>query len=310
MPNNNLTAEQILSYLQGEMTAVEKAELEKGLQAHSEWQEEVRLYQDILAGFSQLKNDNFRQQLQHWNKDWQKTDQLELIEWYHQGELPESARQKMLANPTLSAEIKAYQPIYDGFQANQTIQFLDKMQQWEKSHAAPAPLEIRHRTDTGAKTRRLMQRLAIAASFILALGLGTHLLVKTNYQASKVVSSFYAEPTEYAVLGDQQDIKSNVDKAFQEAHEKLQQKDYAAAYTAFDAILKSLPGSGLDELSKQYYQEQCEWNRLLSSLPQEHSGINPNKEAQRIAEAEGHEYQKQAQALSQELESIWYRWAN
>lgn len=310
MPNNNLNVEQILAYLQGEMTAVEKAEMEQGLQVRDDWREEVRLYQDILSGFDQLKNENFRQKLDSWNKDWQSTDQLELIEWYHKGELPESLRRSMRSAPALAAEIKAYQPIYEGFQAKQSAQFLEKMQQWERSHAAPASLKVRHRSDAGAKTRSLMPKWAVAASLLLALGLGTHIVVKQNFQASTVVSSFYTEPTEYAVLGDQQDMKSVVEKAFQEAHEQLQQKNYESAYKAFDAILKSLSNSNLDELSRQYYQEQCEWNRLLASLPQGHPAIKPSKEAQRIAETEGHEYQKQAQALSQELESIWYRWAN
>ncbi|MCB9054089.1 MAG: hypothetical protein H6556_32200 [Lewinellaceae bacterium] len=309
MPSERYDIETIERYLTHQMEGSERAEFEARLQADEGYRQELEAYRPILEGMQSLRNQNFRRQVNAWEEEWQQPGaaDTELIEWYLNGELTDGARKsvekRMEKDEAFAREVAAYRQVHEGFDAARAEAFRHKMVGWEKDKGQETTLRPAHR-------RPLWPRLAAAAAILFLLGLSFNWYLQANFSAGAIVETYYQPPLDEGIMGDKPASAETTSQSYQAAHRLFRQQQYPAAYEAFNNLLGQLPTASIDELSRTYYREHSEWNRLLAALATSPPPIDLKSEAQRIAAIDGHEFQPQAKILLRTLQSPFYNWAN
>ena len=308
MPSLPYDIEKIDRYLSGAMPPPEQEAFEAELRQEAGYREEVAAYRRLYEGLTAARAEAFRQQMAAWETAVATEGELELIDWYLNGELQGAGRAafeaRLAQDAALAAELEAYRQLQEGFQAARGEAFREKIQHWESQQAPKSRLRP-------ASRRPLLFRLAAAAAVLLILGLSLRWYAKVNYADTALAAQFYQAPLSETTLGDSR--RPGLDEmaqAFEQAHARFQQDDFPAAFAAFEALLQLLPAAELDPFNRQYYQEQADWGRLLAALAMPAPPLDVSAEAQRIAADERHEFQAQAAELARKLRSPLYRWAN
>lgn len=309
MPSFPYDIEKIDRYLTGAMPPGEQEAFEAELQQEEGYRSELAAYQRLYEGFTAARAESFRHQMPGWETSLAADSQVELIDWYLNGELHGPGLAAFEAHlerdEAFAREVNAYRQLREGFEAVAGEAFRGKIHAWEEAQPARPALRV-------ASRRPLLYRLAGAAAVLLVLGLALHWYAQANYAHPALVASYYQAPRSETVMGNgSQPGLSEVAQSFEQAHALFQEPDFPAAYQAFDALLNNmLPSAELDNFNRQYYQEQAEWGRLMAVLAMPDPPFDARAEAKRIAAAEGHEFQPKAAALSRKMQSAWYRWAN
>ena len=306
MPSHHYNTDTIERYLTHRMEEEELAKFEGRMQQEESLRQEVAAYRPMLEGFAALRSENFRQKMQEWEGEWARanTDDTELIEWHLDGDLAGEARsrveQRIEEDEAFAREVAAYRQVREGFSAARAASFRNKMEQWEKEEAQPARPRL----------KPLWPRLAAAAAVLLLLGFGFNWYARANFSAGAIAEANYQPPLGGATMGDEPVAGDAISQGFEAAHALFEQKQYPAAYRAFDGLLAQLPAAPVDELTRTYLRENSEWSRLLAALAMEKPPMDVQAEALRIASISGHEFQEPAQALLRKLQSPLYRWVN
>ncbi|MCB0572746.1 MAG: hypothetical protein KDC66_23420 [Phaeodactylibacter sp.] len=309
MPSNLYDIEPIERYLLGQMEPAERVAFEALLQADEGHRAEVENYRRLFGGFAAIRSEAFRKLALLWEAEADAaSDEVELIEWYLNGQLQGPGRnafeERMLSDEHLAGEVEAYRQLHYGFSAARSEVFRDKLEGWESAKSSPVALKA-------ASRRPLLYRIAAAAAAVLLLaGFGLNWYANSHYSRPALVASYYQPPRSETIMGNDQPTLTTIAQQFTRANELFQKQHYAEAYQAFDGLLGSLPAAGLDKFNHQYFLEQSEWNRLLAAMAMDTPPLDPAGEARRIAGADGHEFQAEAKRLSRQLQSVWYKWAN
>ena len=201
--------------------------------------------------------------------------------------------------------MKYYQKLVAGFDALQKESFSNKMKSWEAKRQPGKAGE----NSGGANVRRLRPifvRLAAAAVVLLLIGVGMQQYMQSQYSNKSLVSAYYQDPgTKNVMLPDAPTDSSVVLQRFEAIHDKLKKDDFAGAIPEVKSLLDDLSQTDLDQLTRQYYQENLEWNYALALLG---AGRNDQEVADAlnmVIKNDDHEYRDQALELKGKLSSFW-----
>lgn len=293
------TIEEIEAYCRELMPLADRLQLEQQLQADEALREQVQAFQRIFVSFAALQDIRLSQQMTQWDEEGRETNDMELAEWYLQGELGERAQQaveeRQKEDRDFEKKIVTQKVLLDSFAAAQSEAFSQKMQQWEPKETSP--LKVKSRSPW-------IRRLSIAASFLLLAVVGLNWYISSQYSNQALFAAFYQSPNVGGTMGQQ--TNSQFQEAFAAAHRQLQAKDFLAANTAFQQIKLQLETTSFDPLAQQYYTDNVAWSGLLAQLGLGQTDGKFYTELDRIADKAEHEYQEQAIALRSKLNSIFY----
>ncbi len=293
------TIEEIEAYCRELMPLEDRLQLKQQLEVDETLREQVQAFQPIFAGFSALQDIRFAKQMTQWEEEGRGTDDMELAEWYLQGELGERAtqavEQRQKGDPGFEKKIESQKVLLDSFAAAQSEAFSQKMQQWEPKETTP--LKVKSRSPW-------IRRLSIAASFLVLAAVGLNWYISSQYSNQALFAAFYQSPNVGGTMGGATNSEFQV--AFAAAHRLLQAKDFPAANTAFQQIKQQLETTSFDPLAQQYYTDNVAWSGLLAQLGLGQTDASFYTELDRIAGNSQHEYQEQAIALRSKLNSIFY----
>lgn len=291
--------EEIEAYCRKAMPLEERLALEEQLQEDEVLQGQVKAFQRIFAGFIAMQDIRFSQTLKTWEAEGQETDDMELAEWYWEGNLGDRAQQaikeRQEKDTAFNNKITQQKTLLEGFAAAQAEDFSQKMRQWETKESPS--LTVKSRSPW-------IRRLSIAASFLVLVGVGLTWYVSNQYSNKALFATFYQSPNIGGTLGQQ--MNDEFKTAFASAHRLLQARDFPAAAPAFEQLAAQLATTTLDPLAQQYYTQNIAWSRLLTQLGLGQTDEGFYLELDRIAADPKHEYQEQAIALRAKLNSIFY----
>lgn len=298
MDEQGYTLEEIEGFCLGSLPNAKRSAFEARLESDHALQHQVKLIQSILDGFSAIRTENLAAQMNSWAIASQETEDAELIEWYLSGDLGPKAQhfveKRRKTDPEFDALFKSQQSLIDGFEAAREASFVDQMAKWEEEAKSETPV------------RRLnpwIKRMSIASAILLLVGIGGRSYMKSQYSNEKLFASFYQVPNIGGTLGGQ-----NVEgfkEDFSTAHRSLQAQQFDEAIQQFTRLQTNLPALELDPLASSYYQNNLQWSLLLARLGNDSTGPEFFTELRAVASDSSHEYQSNAQALLDKLNSFW-----
>ena len=275
------------------------------LESDGELATEATAYQTLWTGFDSLRGDRLLQQMQQWEAEWNTIADDELAEWYWMGELSaenkskvEARRDEDTAFATLLAE---QEQLTQGLQQAGKEAFLDRMASWEQANATAERPTARLRT-------LYVRRLAAAAAIALLIFVGGRWYASQNYGNEVLANQYYQTAATGGTLGAQETDRANFLQSFDEAHQALQQADYATAAQAFASLSGTIADAGLNEEDQAYYQDNIDWNLILARLGADQTDGDFTAQLNQIADQAGHSFQAEAKALRADLNSFWRRW--
>jgi anti-sigma factor RsiW len=303
------TPEEIEAYYFGRLSDGEKKEFELQLENDKSLQAELDSYSKILDGFMAKKTENFFQQMKSWenNNEFKDQDEIALIECYLNDELHPTNKAKLetqlTSDPAFAKKVAQQQQLMDGFEAKKSQAFAEKLKTWE-DNSAVVPMKPKK-----TKVVSLFQRVAIAASFVLLLGLGTNWYANANFSNAALAGKFYQKPLSDATLGGNAGNKSQWLSNYESAHQKMNDGNFWNARQNFERLQAELYDLQLDEYNEKLYEDNIDWNIALAWL-----GVNDIQKAsnqlETISKNNDHSYQEKAKELLQEFDSFWYNLAN
>mgnify|MGYP000158873017 CR=1 FL=1 len=292
------TLEEIEGFCLGSLPKAKRSAFEARLETDNALQHQVKLIQSILDGFSAIRSEDLAAKMKSWARASQETEDAEVIEWYMGGDLGRKAQdfveKRRETDPEFEALFKSQESLLDGFEAAREASFVDQMAKWEEEAKTETPV------------RRLnpwIKRLSIASAILLLVGIGGRSYMKSQYSNDKLFASFYQMPNIGGTLGGQnvEGFKEN----FSSAHRSLQAQQFDEAIQRFTRLQTDLPALELDPLANSYYEDNLQWSLLLAQLGNDSTGQEFYIELQAIADDASHEYQSNAQALLDKLNSFW-----
>ncbi len=307
MEENNTRLEQIERFLTGAMAAPERADFDRLMAEDETLRAAVSDYSTLIGGFNQMKEVAFQAQMQEWNQAWASSDEAEWIEAYVKGDLHPELENKISArlktDTALATRVAEYKQLISGFSSMQDQAFANKLQEWDKSHAEDKkPATVR-------SLRPVFMRIAAAASVLLVLGIGFNWYAQNNYTGTILAESYYQEPSTGNTLGGE-NSKDQLMELFEDAHREYTQGQYDAAVRNFDNLLVTLADSDLEDSARKYFEENAFWTRALALIAQGEDLTRAKASLYVIANNPDNEYQKKAEELLKQLDSVFYRWAN
>lgn len=303
------TPEEIEAYYFGRLSDREKKEFEQQLENDKLLQAELDSYTKILDGFMAKKTEKFLQQMKSWenHNEFEDQDEIAWIECYLKDDLHPTNKAKLekqlASDPAFAKKVAQQQQLIDGFEAKRSHAFAEKLKTWDDDSKL-VPVKPKK-----TKVISLFQRVAIAASFILLLGLGTSWYVNTNFSNTALVGKFYQKPLSDNTLGGNIGNKSQWLSNYESAHQKMNNGNFWNAIQDFERLQAELYELQLDDYNEQLYEDNIDWNIALAWL-----GIKDIQKASNqlttISKNNDHTYQEKAKELLQELDSFWYNLAN
>ncbi len=146
------------------------------------------------------------------------------IEAYLRGGMKAAERQEFEAqlatDEAMKSELAAYRQIFTGFAGLQEESFAKEVAQWTteaktKSDDNIIPMQ------TGAKVRPMWQRLAVAASLVLLLGVGAAWWGGRQYSDVAIAERGYVAPLSSGAMGDNPQL-DEIEKLYEAAHANFQ----------------------------------------------------------------------------------------
>jgi hypothetical protein len=153
----------------------------------------------------------------------------------------------------------------------------------------------------------MWQRLAVAASVVILLGVGAAWWGGSRYSDVAIAERGYVAPLGSATMGDNPQL-DEVEKLYESAHQNFQAGKYTEAAGQFDALLLRLEGSPflLDELTQESYVANAKWTGLLAKFAGgKISESEMRGELEKIVNDPASEYSDEAEKLIRELDSFW-----
>lgn len=311
MDEEKWTTAQIEAYLRNTLPGDQEAQLMAELNKNDTLRAEVAAYRQLINGLDALQEQSLRYQMAGWESEAGQNDTTELIAWYLEGKLgPEGqamVETRIAKNPDFKEEVEAYRNIIEGMEATQDEHFRDQMQSWEASLAPDSTVS----SALSVASRRPVWQYAAAAVGALLIAFATlHLYARVNYSGPALARQYYQAPLSERTMGEEAPATTALQERMDRAHQQLTGRDYNAAFMAFDSLIREIPRATLDSFNQNLLLEQANWNRLLAAMAMDNPPVDVVAEARRISQASGHEYQSEAKALLDAIESRWFEWAN
>ena len=240
---------------------------------------------------------------------------LEHIKAYLEGNLSKSDlkdfKAQLASDSDLKSEVEAYRKIFNGFQYLKEEAFESNVKEWGtelRKKDIRLPIESK-----SAKIRSLYRRMAVAASTVLLLGLGTTFWAGHNFSNDALVAKQYEAPISTRTLGEpgEGNLKEVQDQ-FTAAHLLFQENKNQDALNAFQNLTNYLETnkSNIDELEWSYYFENIEWTSALILLKSgQENGDEFKNLLDKITDNSNHSYTNQANKLKSDLNSFWRKLA-
>lgn len=270
-----------------------------------------------------------------------KATDIERIEAYLKGQLDEKAKQKMEekihSSPSFAAEVEAYRPLIEGFNALELEHFEEQMAQWERKHQQGGALKVVGKAQSKSNRRWL----SIAAAIALLLIPAGILLFNNADQAGAAVANNeleafeqYFEPTPYqlvsrtAISPDEDEEKARLEAILNNAISAYNAKEYSTAIDLFSAYVAEKPESmhinfflGVSYLAENQidpakaifnelikhkhnmYHDQAEWYLALAELKSENLK-QAMRLLRRMKRKDAHYCNKEATELYEKLQAI------
>ncbi len=289
----------IEQYLRGALSPAERQAFEARLAADEDLKGEVTAYRHLFDGFDVLRNEAFRQQLQQWENGVD-LEEEELLEQYWLGVLPATQRAAIEArladDPAFAERARRQQTVLEGLDALRADTFAAKIKEWETQ------------TEDKPKIRRLQPvwRLAVAASFLLVLGLGLRWYASANYGDQALLTNYYRTPaTVTNTMGAPETGEDRLTSAFNRAHRLMSEQQYDRAVTAFDTVRVQAATAKVDDFTREYLLDNAAFSRALALI-----GADADETAIRTALEEvindaNSDYREEAERLLEQLDSFW-----
>ena len=306
MPSKEIDINQIEKYIDHQLDASEKLAFEKELQQNPELAQALQDYRKIFEGLKLNQNSNFKDNLQAWSQEWQEldTENFQLIHWYLEGVLSPNVKQqvesKMESDTGFKDKVSAYQKIFEGFQTERDQTFRKKLASFARAY------EQQHKKP--ARIISLPARWTIAAAVvILLLGIGLNWMAESRFSNEAFFSDSYQPWLKENVMGKEAIPMDTFAILLENAHQFMEEKQFAAAEAAFQNIIPQIENAQLDAFNKNYFLENAQWNLLLARLAQNKIDNVFMGQLQVIADNPEHSYHQKAQALQRNLSSLM-RW--
>ncbi len=267
------------------------------------------------------------------------------IEAFVKGELTaeETAafRQEITRDKELALQVQVHQLEWEAAHLLREKDLRNKFKHWEKEERAPkAETRITNATKQKPKAERRFsyRQLAIAASILFIIGIGSLFLKSQQYTNEALFTEAYLEPTYTNRLRSRGPTSNNLNNSIQSLFDK---KDY----TELINQLKTIPDNDPDYVQAQllmghaffqkgkteennddfltaipYYQNvlaqqanyeiksEAEWYILLSQLKNNQVDKAFLNKLDSISKDVDHDYKQNAKTLLDNTESNWYKW--
>lgn len=237
-------------------------------------------------------------------------NEIQSIEAYLRGGLSPAERQafdaQLATDEAMQSEVSAYRQILTGFEGLKEEAFAKDVAQWIEEAKAKGEDNVRP-IQTGAKVRPIWQRLAVAASIALLLGLGATWWGSGQYSNQALSENAYVAPLSSGTMGENPKLKET-ETQFENAHQLFQAGNYAEAAQAFDSFVVKLEGSPFlfDELTQDFYLDNAKWTSLLAKFASGKLGDeNMKSELEKIAADPTSEYSDKAERMLVDMDSFW-----
>lgn len=277
-------------------------ELEAELRAlPSTEQAEAEEYQQLFRALQAAQATQMRERFADWDNDFAQADEAEYIDAYLQGELhPDNAaalETRLKHDEVLAQSVSQQARLEEGFAALNDEQFRAQMNKWEGSSQG----KVRQ-----LKPRPAKRWLAIAATVLVLATAGLFGYQANQYSDQALAEQYYQRPVVTGNnMGSDAPTRTAYLNDFAAAHAALEAGDYRDAMRAFDALAATPPPAGLSDEEVQYYQDNADWNNLLSRLGAGQIGIEFEQRLQLITGSSTHLYHQQALELEEDLDIFW-----
>jgi hypothetical protein len=238
------------------------------------------------------------------------------IESYLRGEMDAASRKAFEAHlavdEELQLEVAAYRKLFDGFKGLQEDAFANEVAQWTneakaKSDQTPQTGRVVS-INQGAKVRSLWKRVAIAASFILLIGMAAAWWKSHQYTNIYMVQNAYSPTLSTGTMGETALQATELETTFELGHQFFQNGNYTDAIRQFDQVTGTLEANPelLDKLTRKFYLENATWTKLLAQFA---AGDLTDEEFSTSLDAfasdPASDYTEKAKSLQSDLNSFW-----
>ncbi len=238
------------------------------------------------------------------------------IESYLKGEMVDAERQafehQLASDEALQQNVAAYRQIFDGFKGMKEKAFAEEVAKWTE--------EARSRFDETATTRKvisskpdakvisLWKRVAVAASFILLIGMAAAWWNSQRYTNIYMVQNAYSPTLSSSTMGETALQATELENTFELGHQFFQNKNYMEAIQQFDQVTATLEANPelLDKLTRKFYLENAKWTKLLAQFAA--GDLTDEEFSARLdafANDPASDYAEKAKSLQSDLNSFW-----
>lgn len=240
------------------------------------------------------------------------------IEAWLKGEMNADDRQafenQLESDPELRNEVETYRRIFEGFQGWRAEKFASVVSGWTQDAKSK-------QSDTGkivpmkqvATRLTLWRKLAVAASFILLLGIAAVRWSAQQYSDVKLASNAYRPPLASGTMGNQEPLAGNLERSFELGHEFFQKGNYADAARQFESVILTLETNPevVDGITRKFFLENSKWSKLLSQFAAGQLTDEEFSAALHIfANDPASDYAENAKKLQRDLDSVWRKIKN
>jgi len=329
----------------GRLSADEAAVLEKQLSAQPDLAIERAAYEQLWEALAAQRGEVLREEMQSWEDNSKADDDLELLEWYHSGQLSTavqaSVQERLQRDGAFLQLYEAYQPIWDGAAAARSEDFRGQMQQWEGMESkskleseseseskskleseseskleseSESKLESESESESESKSEipgaiviplRRSWR-SFAAGIAACLILGVGSLLWLRSQYSgENLVAGYYQRPPLGGTLGNQDSMEQYLADFAKAHRAFQAEEYDEAGANFVALSTRIPPAEFGEEAVKYYQDNIDWMVVLAQVGAGHENGDVEQRLSLIINNPNHAYKTEALALQADLAKWW-----
>jgi anti-sigma-K factor RskA len=313
MEPREVNIEKIEAYLQGALNTRDRVDFEKEIQSDSTLAKEVEAYRTLFKGFSGLADNEFKNKMADWSNEWKAEDGEEtmLIEAYLNDNLHPNLKKetdkRIQSDASFAKKVEQYKTLLSGLSGLKGQEFKSKMESWENKAQTSSTPTLKAKPKT--KILNLYRKIAIAASFLLIIGVGSKWHATTNYAPQVLVADAYHKPETGGTLGnDDPTLVELVETQFATAHELMENSDYEDAVEAFDNVLRSLESADLPQSKLAFLNDNSKWSKALALLS-DNGDDDEIKEILKdiIDTSKDSYYTSEANKLLKKMNSFWYK---
>lgn len=302
LPNELLA--QLEALRAGRLSEEERKKLRQALDELPQGEEEEKAFNQLWDAWDALHFEEQGTNFAAMDVEWQATDDIELVEWYLEGELSAANQQavetRKVNDPAFAKLLEEQAQLSSGFEDLKDDDFRQQLRKWDKEEDKPTA-ELR---GLRANWKRLG---AIAASVLVLMVAGASWFAKQNYSDEALVSRFYKPPPTGNTMGAGAAEEKAYLTSFASAHEALESKNYQEAAQLFANLSTQVPPVNFSDEDLKYYQDNLDWSIVLAKIGEGKPEAEISARLERILGDEQHTYYQMALELKKDLRSIW-RW--